>query len=406
MPKATNLECCKIQIMAWLVLLCSLILAAIDYLTAKRVIGGENRRTLKRVVGVLWAFDFLPQILTVITFITFRDNPTWLINFSDCAFLFYLATAVSRCPLNIAILLSKNLFARIAGGAIWVVLIAIMIYGALVTRTDYMINRVVIESKKVPESFDGYKIMQLSDLHIGSMLEPEKQLAELVKICNQEDVDMIAMCGDIVNIRYEELTPSILKTLQKFKARDGVFSIIGNHDVGVYIKDSITFTPDNNTRQLIRQQERLGWRVLDNRSEKIYRGSDSISVTGITYQKELQDHRHSRKLPETNFAEAYEGVSAESFSITLSHIPQMWDKILSETPSDLTLAGHVHSMQLKLPIGKRGISPSMLLYKRWSGLYYEQGRWLYINDGIGCVGFPMRIGARPEITIFELRPQK
>jgi predicted MPP superfamily phosphohydrolase len=81
----------------------------------------------------------------------------------------------------------------------------------------------------------------------------------------------------------------------------------------------------------------------------------------------------------------------------------MWDKILSESHTDLTLAGHVHAMQIKLPIGKRGISPSALLYKRWSGLYEEQGRWLYVNDGIGCVGFPMRIGARPEITIFELR---
>ena len=392
--------------MAWIILLCSLTLAAIDYLTAKRTIGSENRRTLKRAVGILWAFDFLPQILTVITFITLRDNPTWVIKFSSWSFLFYLATTISRLPLNIAIILSKNLFVRIAGGAIWVASIAVMVYGVLVTRTDYVINRVVIESAKVPESFSGYRILQLSDLHVGTMLNPEKQIAELAELCNQEDADMVAMCGDLVNIRYEEITPSIFEALQRFKARDGIYSIIGNHDVGVYIKDSITFTPDNNTRQLIQQQERLGWKVLDNRSEKIYRDGDSISIIGITYQKELQDHRHSRKLPETDFATAYDGVSENTFSITLSHIPQMWDKILSETTSDLTLSGHVHSMQTKLPIGERGFSPAILLYKRWTGLYCEQGRWLYINDGIGCVGFPMRIGARPEITIFELRHKR
>ena len=389
--------------MAWLILLCSLILAAIDYRVAKRVVGGQGGNALKRVVVPLWVLDFMPQILSCIFFLFFRDNPTWLMKFNCWAFLFYLMAAVARAPFGLAILISKGRLVRIAGGAVWAALVVVMAHGVVVTRTNYQINRVVIESDRVPESFSGYRILQLSDLHIGTMLNPEKQISELAELCNQEAADMIAMCGDLVNIRYEELTPSITEALQKFEARDGIYSIIGNHDVGVYIKDSITFTPDNNTRQLILRQKSLGWNVLDNSSEKIYRGGDSIFVTGITYEKELQDHRHSRKLPEVDFAAAYKGVDSGCFTITLSHIPQLWDKILSESQADLTLAGHVHAMQIKLPIGGRGLSPSALLYKRWSGLYEEQGRWLYINDGIGCVGFPMRIGARPEITIFELR---
>ena len=389
--------------MAWLILLCSLILAAIDYRVARRVVGGQGGNALKRVVVPLWVLDFMPQILSCIFFLFFRDNPTWLMKFNCWAFLFYLMAAVARAPLGLAILISKGRLVRIAGGAVWAALVVVMVHGVVVTRTNYQINRVVIESDRVPESFSGYRILQLSDLHIGTMLNPEKQISELAELCNQEAADMIAMCGDLVNIRYEELTPSITEALQKFEARDGIYSIIGNHDVGVYIKDSITFTPDNNTRQLILRQKSLGWNVLDNSSEKIYRGGDSIFVTGITYEKELQDHRHSRKLPEVDFAAAYKGVDSGCFTITLSHIPQLWDKILSESQADLTLAGHVHAMQIKLPIGGRGLSPSALLYKRWSGLYEEQGRWLYVNDGIGCVGFPMRIGARPEITIFELR---
>lgn len=389
--------------MAWLILLCSLILAAIDYRVARRVVGGQGGNALKRVVVPLWVLDFMPQILSCIFFLFFRDNPTWLMKFNCWAFLFYLMAAVARAPLGLAILISKGRLVRIAGGAVWAALVVVMAHGVVVTRTNYQINRVVIESDRVPESFSGYRILQLSDLHIGTMLNPEKQISELAELCNQEAADMIAMCGDLVNIRYEELTPSITEALQKFEARDGIYSIIGNHDVGVYIKDSITFTPDNNTRQLILRQKSLGWNVLDNSSEKIYRGGDSIFVTGITYEKELQDHRHSRKLPEVDFAAAYKGVDSGCFTITLSHIPQLWDKILSESQADLTLAGHVHAMQIKLPIGGRGLSPSALLYKRWSGLYEEQGRWLYVNDGIGCVGFPMRIGARPEITIFELR---
>ena len=389
--------------MAWLILLCSLILAAIDYRVARRVVGGQGGNALKRVVVPLWVLDFMPQILSCIFFLFFRDNPTWLMKFNCWAFLFYLMAAVARAPFGLAILISKGRLVRIAGGAVWAALVVVMVHGVVVTRTNYQINRVVIESDRVPESFLGYRILQLSDLHIGTMLNPEKQISELAELCNQEAADMIAMCGDLVNIRYEELTPSITEALQKFEARDGIYSIIGNHDVGVYIKDSITFTPDNNTRQLILRQKSLGWDVLDNSSEKIYRGGDSIFVTGITYEKELQDHRHSRKLPEVDFAAAYKGVDSGCFTITLSHIPQLWDKILSESQADLTLAGHVHAMQIKLPIGGRGLSLSALLYKRWSGLYEEQGRWLYVNDGIGCVGFPMRIGARPEITIFELR---
>lgn len=389
--------------MTWLILLCSLILAAIDYRVAKRLVGNRGGKALKRIVVPLWVLDFLPQILSCIFFLICRDNPTWVVKFSSWTFLFYLMTAVARSPLSLAILVSKSVFARVAGCMVWIAMVAVMVHGVVVTRTNYQINRVVIESPRVPKNFSGYRILQLSDLHIGTMLNAEKQISELAELCNREAADIIAMCGDLVNIRCEEITPSINEALQKFKARDGIYSIIGNHDVGVYIKDSITFTPDNNTRQLILQQQGLGWRVLNNSSEKIYSGGDSICIVGIAYQKELQDHRHSRKLPKVDFAAAYKGVDSSCFTVTLSHIPQMWDKILSESHTDFTLAGHVHAMQIKLPIGKRGISPSALLYKRWSGLYEEQGRWLYVNDGVGCVGFPMRIGARPEITIFELR---
>ena len=391
--------------MAWLILICSLILAAIDYRIAKRVIGSKNRRALKYTVSILLSLDFIPQIFTVITFILFRDNPTWLIMVGNWLLLTYFILAVARAPFNIVFLASQNRLARLLGATIGLAIVIVLLYGTISTRTDYTINRITIESEKIPESFSGYTIVQLSDLHVGTMVNPEKEISDIAATCNAANPDIIAMCGDLVNIRYEELTPSIKNALKKFSAKDGIYSITGNHDVGVYIKDSLTYTPDNNTHQLILQQETLGWRVLDNESEKIYRAEDSIYITGISYSKELQDHRHSRHLPETDFASAYDGVDTNSFSITLSHIPQLWDKILQESSSDLTLAGHVHSMQIKFPIGERGISPAMILYKRWSGLYEEQGRCLYINDGIGCVGFPMRIGAKPEITIFELRPK-
>lgn len=389
--------------MAWLVLICSLILAALDYCVAKRIIGSNNHRALKVIVGVAWALDLMPQIITVVTFIFCRDNPTWLENFAGWAFFAYAITAVARGPFNLVFIVTNSIFIRFLGAALGVTMVVGFTYGAIVTRTDYIINRVVIESERIPQGFSGYTILQLSDLHIGTMLQPEKELSEIIALCNKEKPDLVAITGDIINIRHEELTPSIKAQLRKLQAKDGIYSITGNHDVGVYIKDSLTFTPENCTRQLIAEQRKLGWVVLDNASDIIRNNGDSIYITGISYPKALQDHRHSRQLPATDIKAAYKGVNEECFCITLSHIPQLWDNILQETKSDLTLAGHVHSMQIKFPIGERGISPAMILYKRWSGLYEQEGRWLYINDGIGCIGFPMRMGAKPEITIFELR---
>ena len=126
------------------------------------------------------------------------------------------------------------------------------------------------------------------------------------------------------------------------------------------------------------------------------------STMGPGFSEVLQEKRHSSNLPEIGIERAYNGLSSNTFNITISHIPQLWDNITELGMADLTLSGHVHAMQIKLPIGKRGISPSQIMHKRWSGLYEERGRWLYINDGIGCAMWPMRIGVRPEITVIEL----
>jgi predicted MPP superfamily phosphohydrolase len=146
----------------------------------------------------------------------------------------------------------------------------------------------------------------------------------------------------------------------------------------------------------------MGWKVLDDDTQYIRRGKDSIAITGISFSAQLQDKRHSSNLPDVNISEAYRGADKGDFNVTIAHIPQLWDRILDEGYADLTLSGHTHAMQIKIPVGRRGISPSQLLYKRWSGLYEKRNRWLYINDGIGLALYPMRLGAPPEITIIEL----
>ena len=147
----------------------------------------------------------------------------------------------------------------------------------------------------------------------------------------------------------------------------------------------------------------MGWRVLDNETVYLRRGDDSISLSGISYDRSLARQRHDRTLPGYDFGTTYRDVPQDLYNITAAHIPQLWEQILDAGYGDLTLSGHVHSMQCKIRLFGRAFSPAQLMYRHWSGPYEKQGRTLYVNDGIGYVGFPMRIGANPEITLFELR---
>ncbi len=308
---------------------------------------------------------------------------------------------VARGPFALAVVFGKGWW-RIIGAIVSFTIIAIFFYGMAVTRTDYEVRNVKIESCNLPKSFDGYRVLQFSDLHIGSMVNPEREVAEIVSIANAQQADAIVFSGDLIEIRKSELTPNITATLRQLRAKDGIYSVTGNHDRGVYVRDSITLTPAMTTTQVIATERAMGWRVLDDESAYIHRDGDSISITGISFSEVLQEKRHSSNLPEIGIKRAYNGLSSNTFNITISHIPQLWDNITELGMADLTLSGHVHAMQIKLPIGKRGISPSQIMHKRWSGLYEERGRWLYINDGIGCAMWPMRIGVRPEITVIEL----
>ena len=280
--------------------------------------------------------------------------------------------------------------------------IYLFINGMLITRTDYEVRHVILRSERLPKTFDGYRIVQLSDLQFGTMIHPEQEMARIVDICNNQRADLVAFTGDLINVRREELSPSIKAQMRRLHARDGVVAVTGNHDRGVYVRDTISITTASTTSAIISAMREVGWDVLDDASTHIHRAGDSISVTGISFSHILQEERHSSSLPNIGIAKAYDGVDARTFNLTLSHIPQLWDNILEESSADLTLAGHVHAMEIKLPIGRRGLSPAQLLYKRWSGLYEEDNRWLYINDGIAAAMFPMRLGARPEITIIEL----
>ncbi|MBE6203703.1 MAG: metallophosphoesterase [Rikenellaceae bacterium] len=386
--------------MIWILLVCSLVMLWID----RRAINSFDISVAarRRWLAALWLTDILPFLVMAFALLL-RDNPTWLSVTMLWAVWAYVVLSIARFPTMAAVAFFRRNWVRVMGAAVSVLAVVIFVYGMAVTRTDYEVRRVVIESEKVPESFDGYKIVQISDMHVGNMVCQQRELNEIISICNGLEADAIAFTGDLVDIRYSELSDDVLERLARLKARDGIYSVTGNHDIGVYVKDSISLPPAVSVQKVIEVQRKIGWRVLEDETIHLRRGKDSISLTGISFSPVLQEFRHSAKIPDVAIEKAYDGMAEGGFNVTLVHIPQLWDVIVSKQLADLTLSGHVHAMQMKLPIGKRGISPSRVKYRRWSGLYEEGGRWLYINDGVGYVLYPMRIGARPEITLFELR---
>ena len=177
----------------------------------------------------------------------------------------------------------------------------------------------------------------------------------------------------------------------------------GNHDIGTYIKDSVSFPAAAEAREVVARQRSIGWRVLEDTTVYLRRGADSISLTGISFDPALRDRRHDRDLPAPGIAKAFAGIPDSLYNITLVHLPQLWEQITAMGYGDLTLAGHVHSMQFKIRPWGRGWSPASWIYEHWSGRYDAGRHTLYVNDGTGYVAYPMRLGAWPEVTLFTLK---
>ena len=280
--------------------------------------------------------------------------------------------------------------------------VALLVWGAVRGRRAIVVNRVTIASDRLPEAFRGLRIVQFSDTHIGSMVNSRRELRALVDTINGLRPDLVVFSGDLVNIRYTELDQPAREILGAIRAPFGVVSTLGNHDVGIYVKDTVALPPEVNTARLIGLQREMGWNMLLDSTVYLHRGGDSISLSGVSFDRSMYRFRHTADVPIPGLEPVYAGVPAELFNVTVSHLPQLRHNIADLGYGDLILAGHVHSMQIKMRIGKRRFSPAQWFYDEWSGLYDNDGHRLYINDGIGYVGFPMRLGAYPEVTLFVL----
>ena len=383
----------------WFISILTLAAAAADIIHYRRLRRrGTSARNLRLFVALAAATDVLPPVIALTDALS-RDNTTGFMLFAMWAFWAWMVTVLPRmaCYFFRWIGLPRVGIAAGAGVA------ALFVWGATAGRTTIRVNRTELCSERLPAGLDGFRIAQITDTHLGTVVRPEAELRRLVDSVNSLRPDLIVFCGDLVNIRSSELDARARQLLGGLRAPHGVVSVTGNHDAGLYIKDTVAQSPAASLAEVIARQRAMGWNVLEDTTIYLRRGGDSISLTGLSFDPALRERRHDRDLPGTAIPKAYAGVPDSLYNITLVHIPQLWEQIVEAGYGDLTLSGHVHSMQLKIRPWGRGWSPAKWIYKHWSGRYDTGRHTLYVNDGTGYVAYPMRLGAWPEVTLFTLK---
>ena len=287
--------------------------------------------------------------------------------------------------------------------AVSCIVILLFVYGFFFGWRRIVVRNATCESALLPKSFDGYRILQLSDLHIGTFRSNPGFIRKLVKLVNSQDADLIVFTGDLVNVRADEVRP-FMSELSKMTQKDGVLSIMGNHDYCEYGQDHSESYEKRNQNILHYLEGKMGWRLLDNEHVTIGRLrqtggeniSESIAIIGV---------ENISKPPFPEYGDLQKAVGdlpAGMFKVLLSHDPSHWRRgVLHKTDIALTLSGHTHAGQLK--IGR--FSPSKWAYNEWGGKYVEGDSMLYVSTGVGGT-VPFRFGAWPEISVIKKKKKK
>lgn len=253
------------------------------------------------------------------------------------------------------------------------------------------LKHITFTSPDLPPYFDGYRLVQITDFHLGSFPPGNDFVQKVVDATNNEEPDMILFTGDLVNNQASEVEP-YLETLAQLHASDGIYSIWGNHDYCEYGNNHSIGALKRNRRMLYGYQESLGWHQLMNEHHVVSHGMASIAVIGVENPGQPPFTNRS------NLKKAMKGLDPGIFKILLSHDPHHWRREVVGKKIQLTLAGHTHAGQLK--IGKW--TPARMAFKEWGGAYRIGEQMLYVSSGIGG-SFPFRLGAWPELTVITLK---
>lgn len=377
----------------------------------------------KRFNYIFWASSVLIALagFTYFLFLRLSSKPDYIIyrnyfNLTGFIFIFYIPKiflgifyTVELILRGIAVILKKintgNRIIRflasfriftITGIIISVISFFIIVHGIFTGRTDYTVEHINLTCSELPKNFDGVRIALISDMHLGSFGD-SLDVRKGIDILMQENPDIIFFAGDLVNNEADE-AEIMMCELGRMHAPLGMYSILGNHDIGDYRRWKTIEEKNANLGQLESLERKAGFSLLVDTNYILKKGNDSIAIIGV----------NSWGLPPFkgygNIDKAMEGIENVPFKILLTHNPAHWDqKITGKKNIQLSLSGHTHAMQFGINCCGIFWCPLKWMYPHWAGLYYENDQYLYVSRGFGYIGFPGRIGMTPEITIIELR---
>lgn len=309
-------------------------------------------------------------------------------------YLFVIFDGISRLP---KLWHRKRLRGVTATGVVLgVIMFAALWWGALFNRYNIDVKEVDVTVPDLPSGLEGFRIAQISDLHVGTYGDDTTFVAQIVDRINSLRPDIVLFTGDIVNRKTDELEPFV-STLGRIRSRYGVYSILGNHDYGDYYQWSDTVLQIANNDRMEDIQATMGWHLLKNTYAQIDVKGDTLTLIGVENIGDPPFHVYG------DLSKAYPTPGDGRFKILMTHNPAHWTNDIADSDLNiaLTLSGHTHAMQMTF----FGWSPAAMRYRTWGGLYDDESgkHRLYVNIGTGTVGFPARIGATPEITLITLR---
>lgn len=352
--------------------------------------GEEAGRVLSRPKS--YAFGFL---LTMITFqlitIIFLFSEDLFRFLSGAYHKFFGGTKEFSLP-------ERRRFLSMIAMGIAAIPFGALLYGMYRGKYNFKVLKYNLEFDDLPTSFDGYQITQISDVHSGSF-DNRKKIEYAIDLINQQKSDVILFTGDMVNNKAEEMVPW-KETFSKLKAKDGKYSILGNHDYGDYVEWDTEELKMENLDYLKVLQKEIGFDLLLNESRFLQKGDGKIALVGV------ENWGRGGFKKAGDLKKASESVSKEDFKILMSHDPSHWEDVVIDDDYHyhLTLSGHTHGMQFGIEIpGWVKWSPVKWRYRYWAGIYKEMGQYINVNRGFGFLGYPGRVGIWPEITVITLK---
>lgn len=351
-----------------------------------RTIQSENPESLRFWSGVI-ATIFVVKLGFI--FFHLLDDLFWggrnAVNFLGAKVQSTEANAISR----------GKFLTQIGAGAA-VLLLGSFSYGITKGKYAFKVMREKISFNNLPEAFSGLKIVQISDLHLGSFVNDFEEIEKAIDLINEQEADLLFFTGDMVNVHSDEAEPWI-EIFSKLKAKKGKYSIFGNHDYadyGPYTKEE----KQQSINRLREIHQEMGFKLLEDENFYLEENNEKIAIAGM--------HNWGKYFHRVGDLEkTLKGLKEDDFTLLLSHDPSLWEEqVLNKKNIELTFSGHTHGMQLgiEIPYINFKWSPAKYPYKRWGGLYQEAKNYIYVNRGFGFLGFPGRVGIKPEITVIEL----